>query len=163
MPAGIVASKAREVFEIPELFSAILIHLPTLDLFLCAPLVSRSWNNSIASSPSLQSSLFFHPRQYNAGRKQEINPLLQAAFPPWFHNRPIDYNYPTLIFTSLDWSRSGAKLDAYSRKEASWRRMLPVQPPPKILEVVKLTYWEDEQFENRGELQFKDGIRMGTD
>jgi hypothetical protein len=120
MLTGMAASKGREVFEIPKLFSAILIHLPILDLLLRAPLVSRSWNNFIANSPSLQSSLFFHPRQYNASRVQEINPLLQAAFPPWFHNRPVDYNYPTLIFTSLDWNRSDAKLDAYSRKEASW-------------------------------------------
>jgi hypothetical protein len=157
---NIASCKAQEdVFDIPELFSAILIHLPILDLLLRAPLVNHCWNNLIATSSSLQASLFFHPRHRH---KPEVNPLLQAAFPPWFHNRPIDYDYLDL-FRSLDWNRSYAKQDAYSRKEASWRRMLPVHPPPKSLEVVKLTEECDSlQFEQRGELRFKDGVRMGT-
>ncbi len=158
MPTG----KLSEIFDIPELFSAILIHLPILDLLLRAPLVNHSWKYSIERSPSVQSKLFFHPKQYNASRKPEINPLLQAAFRPWFHNRPIEYRYPSLIFKYLDWSRTYTKIAAYARKEASWRRMLPVQPPCKILEVVKLTHWEDEHFENRGEVRFEDGVRMGT-
>lgn len=66
------------------------------------------------------------------------------------------------MFTSLDWNRSYAKQDAYSRKEASWRRMLPVQPPAKTLEVVTLSYHEDQQFESKGEMQFEDGVRIGT-
>jgi hypothetical protein len=40
--------------------------------------------------------------------------------------------------------------------------MLPVQPPPKRLEVVKLTDRDDVQLEQRGELMFEDGVRMGT-
>lgn len=152
----------EEVLDIPELFSAILIHLPVLDLLLCAPLVNHAWNSRIANSPTLQSKLFFHPRKHHARRKPEVNPLLQAAFPPWFHNRPIDYDYPALMFTSLHWTGSHAKRSAFLNKEASWRRMLPVQPPPQQVEVVKLTCPDDQQFESRGVLRFENGVRMGT-
>jgi hypothetical protein len=157
---SMASSKAEEnVFSIPELFSAILIDLPILDLLLRAPLVSHSWNNRIATSSSLQARLFFRPRQRGT---VEVNPVLQVAFPPWFHNRPAEYHCLAL-FRSLDWNQSYAKRDAYSRKEASWRRMLPVQPPAKTLEVVRLTGEEpDAQVEQRGELMFEDGVRMGT-
>jgi hypothetical protein len=152
----------KEVFALPELFSAILLHLPIHDLLLSAPLVSHTWNDLIARSPSLQACLFFHPRPHHPLSALEINPLLQAAFRPWFHNRPLEYSYPALMFTSLDWNRSYAKQAAFSRKEASWRRMLPVQPPAKILEVVKLSYHEDQQYGNKGEVRFEHGVRMGT-
>jgi len=150
------------VFALPELFSAIFLHLSLHDLLLSAPLVNHTWNSLIANSPPLQACLFFHPRPHHPRRQPEINPFLQAAFRPWFHNRPREYSYPALMFTLLDWNRSYAKQDAYSGKEAIWRRMLPVQPPAKILEVVKLSYHEDQQFENKGEMRFEDGVRMGT-
>jgi len=156
-------SKAQEtVFSIPELFSGILQHLPLGDLLLSAPLVNHSWHHLIASSNSLRARLFFHPRPHNSHQKPETNPFLKGNFHPWFHNRPIDYIHPVQMFTSLPWSLNKAKTDAYLRKDASWRRMLPAQPPARSMEIVKFMYHGVGQVEQRGELRFEDGVRMGT-
>lgn len=54
------------------------------------------------------------------------------------------------------------KGDAYARKEASWRRMLPIQPAYKIFEVESDVRSHSGETKTIGSVEFEEGVRMGT-
>ncbi|KAB2571530.1 hypothetical protein DBV05_g9801 [Lasiodiplodia theobromae] len=70
------------------------------------------------------------------------NPLLVAAFPPWFSRNMSDLSYTTdqCHFSRFkDLPLAGARRDAFLRPEASWRLMMVTQPPISVMSVVRIT------------------------
>jgi hypothetical protein len=135
-----MSSACSRVFSTTELLEAILSHLPPVHL-LHAQLISRTFNTLITSSPKLQQLLFFRP---SSTKEWIINPLLRQHFLPWFvmpeeqWGPRRDYD----VLKLMDWTKSPASLTAGLRVDASWRKMILVQPPAKELHVVR---WEHGQ------------------
>ncbi|KAJ5788514.1 hypothetical protein N7457_003504 [Penicillium paradoxum] len=146
------------VFFLPELVERILINLDMRELLL-AQRVSRRWNDIILSSPTLQNKLFFTPAricpQSQENLAVEINPLLLEIFPPFMGNLiTLDYGkvddneHGTRLVQRLPHSANGIenllqqdwywledRREAILRPDASWRRMFPSHPPPRLGEL----------------------------
>lgn len=150
------------LLRIPELAELIFQHLPLRDLLL-AQRVCRTFHATIHASPTLQQCLFFAPkkRRYprhpqnrassssNPSRQRknddedeawETNPLLAAAFPPWFQLRYVrsrwDWPQASSFANELPWAGDGERVRAFMRPEASWRRMLVTQPPLRDVQLL---------------------------
>ena len=166
-------SSIQEVLSTPELLVEILSGLDMRTLLL-SQRVSRFWQGLVTGTPALQRLLFFEPiaAKSNAEltKHREINPLLQAAFPPFF-KEPTQYEDSEVTrlsdllvqgghktFSFLD-SRSWDKRGAFLREGASWRRMLVQQPA-----ALKLGYIESQGASQRSYynscLNQPDGLRM---
>lgn len=144
-----------KVFNTPELFEIILLHLDIRTLLVSAQRVCQTWTVLVQTSPAIQQALFFRSQE-NKWHTESIsnpiyNPLLVEAFRPFF---PSVHEYPPIhnnnenanefqaeaerdgkeeninfSFKALDMLSSTPKKSAYMRKEASWRKMLLRQPP----------------------------------
>ena len=70
-------------------------------------------------------------------------------------NRSVDFH-------SLDLAKPREKTDAYIRADASWRKMLVVQPP--VRDILIEDFMEDLSgpWKTQAQLTFEDGLRMGT-
>jgi hypothetical protein len=160
---GTSGSASQTVFSTPELLESVLEQLPLRSLLVDAQRVNRSWLQAVTSSPSLQQKLFFEPC---GTRRPEFNPLLQRAFPSWFDNVPTNESKTTLgrgeSFEKLEWNRDKKTQSAYARREASWRRMLPVQSPPRALQVTVHTSSMGGGCTEEGSIKFENGVRMGA-
>ncbi len=163
------SSAQEQVFSLPELTVAIILQLPLRDILVNAQRVSREWESAVKSA-KVQYALYLKPLPSSECVKAQFNPLLEAAFPPWFKNikrtsakvgsKRVSRGWQ--FKELLKWGSSAEACAAYSRKEASWRRMLPVQPPATIFEVVKIEHYQTGSFKEVGEVTFRDGVRMGT-
>ncbi|OBT90802.1 hypothetical protein VE02_00660 [Pseudogymnoascus sp. 03VT05] len=148
-----MSSATTAVLSIPELLQSILTHLPVPELLLAAPLVSRTWQHAILSSPLLQQQLYFAPAPITTPRT--INPLLAAKFPALFDSPHFSQQYDIPSSTKKEIPQFRYMLNRYFRRYvvkmeemwemecfaseeakkvffypgASWRRMLVVQPP----------------------------------
>ncbi|KAK0650369.1 hypothetical protein DIS24_g6863 [Lasiodiplodia hormozganensis] len=142
------------LLRIPELAELIFQHLPPRDLLL-AQRVCRTFYATIHSSPTLQQCLFFapkkrrYPRHPPRQRKNDdehedeawqTNPLLAAAFPPWFQLRYVrsrwDWPQAASFANELPWAGDPARVRAFMRPDASWRRMLVTQPPLRDVQLL---------------------------
>jgi hypothetical protein len=152
-----------EVLALPELVSTILLHLPLQDLLVNAQLVSHSWNQLIKTSIPLQQCLFFSPlpSPNKSSRRPHFNPLLQASFPSWFTNKSTRFGRSNQ-FETLPWKSSPKRVEAYMRKGASWRKMLPIQPPVRNFKVVKYGHYQMGSKVQKGQVRFEDEVRMGV-
>ncbi|KUJ13209.1 uncharacterized protein LY89DRAFT_784962 [Mollisia scopiformis] len=152
----------NQVFALPEIVENILLQLPLRDLLVNAQRVCHGWNE-VTKSPTLQQALFFEPSPQSQTTDPTFNPLLQEVFKPWFtaEQRKSRYNRGEQ-FLALDWNSSDAKREAYRKEEASWRRMLPIQPPATVFQIDAKTYSMGGTFRERGELTITDGVRMGV-
>ncbi|KAM7185585.1 hypothetical protein V8F33_012328 [Rhypophila sp. PSN 637] len=155
------ATAIAKVLKCPELLELILLHLDLKSRITFAPRVSRFWFDTLNQSPSLRKASFFQADRSldppKPGERPCINPLLQEAFGEYFFNlsdseaegdrhifRRAEY------FWKLPWSpnnlhhlkaKTGSVADvepscrqrSFTRKGASWRRMLVSQPPPPFL------------------------------
>ncbi|KAF8181147.1 hypothetical protein K438DRAFT_1415641, partial [Mycena galopus ATCC 62051] len=113
----------------PELLELTLSHLPMRHLLITAPLVSKTWQ-AITLTPTPQRALFFLP---DLTSEPIQNPLLAQIFPPFFiHGGQSRSSWPghASSIMSMSWSKAP---DAFKRKEASWRRMLVMQPPAQTM------------------------------
>lgn len=165
------------VLTTPELFEIILLHFHLRDL-LQAQRVNRTFNAMITNSPSVQRALFFRgksteviaPEAHDQIGHQSVtweqNSLLCQAFPAWFRMLPSSLhwigkrNYKD-TFDHLDWNSSEERRRAYARREASWRRMLVVQPPTTLLEVRGHIHAMGGDRERTGKVILNDGVTMG--
>ena len=157
-----------KVLTTPEILEAIFLQLPLTDVLVNAQRINHAWKTLINSSPLLQRALFFQP-ELLPGIEPRINPLLQQLFPIFFDVPGIgedNAQYQKMRwaedFAALDWNSSNCKQKAYSRATASWRQMLPVQPPIRTLELIKVTHAQIGDGQCSGEKVFEDGVRMGT-
>jgi hypothetical protein len=149
-----------KVFSLPEIVENILLWLPLEDLLVNTPLVCQAWNK-LTKGPALQQALFFQSIPRSADQTPRFNPLLREVFRPWFEKKR-DLHGRGEEFRTLHWNRSPRQRAAYSRREASWRRMLPVQPPAVIFQVSAIIHSMMGPRGRVGRLQFEDGVRMGT-
>ena len=158
------ASAQDQVLSLPELTAAIIIQLPINDILVNAQRVNRDWKAAVDSLP-VQQALFFAPVPSDRGLIPEFNPLLVEKFSPWFKSterKGSGRGSRGWQFTELEWGSSKEKCAAYVRKEASWRRMLPVQPPATIFEVRQASHYQLGSDLEVGQITFEDGVRMGT-
>ncbi|KAF2255238.1 hypothetical protein BU26DRAFT_547233 [Trematosphaeria pertusa] len=161
-----MASAQDRVLSTPELLEHILAQLPTRDL-LFAQRLSRHFRKAITLSPSLQQLLFFHASPFKEDRQWTLNPLLREVLVPWFVRPSNRWAMPTYesieLLDGLD-DESGRQ--AFLRPEASWRRMLLIQPPPTSLSVVKFCHAMMGDFCNEAKVPFKGsksgGVTMGV-
>jgi hypothetical protein len=157
-----MSSAQVQAFALPEILESILLHLPTRDLLVNAQLVCHSWNEVIQCR-TLQQALFFEPIPASSIQELNFNPLLQEVFFPWFDPRQQANRYSRgAEIKALEWNSSDKKKSAYRRKRASWRRMLPIQPPATIFEVDFYSMAMAGSKRKKGEIPFADGVRMGT-
>lgn len=153
------------LLEIPELLENILLHLDQRDLHVNAQRVCRQWRQCITETPSIQQHLFFLPQpasrtsssssssKANADTdpKPRQNPLLARDFPEWFmHGRTWPPDQRLRFVRTTDPYLRGFDRDqffpvlprvtnhlgAYTYPQASWRRMLLLQPPPNGIGLV---------------------------
>lgn len=130
-----------EAFGTLEIFEAFLLHLDLRDI-LRVQTVSHHFHDTITRSPALQQMLFF-PLIEDAGHQSKLNPLLADLFPPLFTlNKPP---CPTgLIHIDdkdiFDWLSDPLRRESILRRDASWRRMFPVQPPAKLNTIKVISY-----------------------
>ncbi|KAL2072039.1 hypothetical protein VTL71DRAFT_11382 [Oculimacula yallundae] len=152
------SSAKDRVLSLPELLIAIIIQLPQREILVNAQRVSHKWH-AIVKSQRIQQALFFAS---SSPTEPVFNPMLTEAFPPWFKPPNTTSYLPEQSFDGLDWASSSAKRDAYSRKEASWRKMLVVQPPARTLEIVQCKSYPRGTWKKVGNVTFADGVRMGV-
>ncbi|KAJ6538530.1 hypothetical protein DFH09DRAFT_1177151 [Mycena vulgaris] len=140
----------------PELLELVLSHLPIRDLLITAPLVSKTWQ-TITLSPTLQRALFFQP---DPSAEPVQNPLLVEMFPPFFALEVTSrWSWPgeASSIMSMPWSKAP---DAFKREEASWRRMLVMQPPAQKMTVTETCHGQSGNSERRAVLDDL-SLRMG--
>ncbi|KAL4864433.1 hypothetical protein BDV12DRAFT_201126 [Aspergillus spectabilis] len=127
-------STSHKIFSIFELVEAILLEADARTLLTAAPRVCRHWNGIITNSHDLQAALFLTPtKRWPHGRPQQMNPFLERLWQEFFRrsNPPCSENS-----IPLDPIRE----KAYLRRDASWRRMLPHQPPASRVRIVGHEY-----------------------
>ncbi|KAE8444470.1 hypothetical protein EG329_000561 [Mollisiaceae sp. DMI_Dod_QoI] len=152
----------EQAFSLPEIVETILLQLPLRDLLINGQLVCHSWNSAI-QSPTLQQALFIQPQPKTDDQEPRFNPLLKEAFFPWFDKNQKQNRFSRgNEFRTLDWNSNDKKRAAYARKEASWRRMLPVQPPATTFEVDAISNYQMGSRRQKGEVRFEEGVRMGA-
>lgn len=149
----------------PSLLEHILLFCP-LATILHAQGVSRTWSTIIQTSPLLQQELFLRPkpRTFNelGSTVWQYNPLLFIAFPSWFTHPRNRYHMPDVrAFEEMDWDRSPQRHKAFTRAEASWRRMLPTQPAIEVLEIVNFSHGKTMDGLSNDVAYLEDGLRMG--
>jgi len=158
-------SATDQTWLIYEIIEAIFLELPLRDLLVNAQRVSRAWN-TVINLPSFQKRLFFEPRPKNHISEAKLNPLLLESFPAFFTRAAADNigvaKWHQEILSEADWNSSPEKIDAYSRKEASWRQMLVSQPPITIIKVIKTTSTPGLDGKREGRLVKCRGLKMGT-
>lgn len=147
------------VLLISELLIKVLECLPISDL-LHAQRVCYRFQDIIKKTRSLQQALFIESKQRTG---TEINTLLQSKFPCWFisydKRAPRDLVPPNFYGRNL----SNVHLDALTRSDASWRKMLICQPPKTEIHITEcpikgVTLF----FKDCGVLDYsRVGLRMG--
>ncbi|ETS78986.1 hypothetical protein PFICI_08839 [Pestalotiopsis fici W106-1] len=141
-----IPSAANRVLHIFELLEAILLDVDDRTLLVSAQRVNKRWWNVIGN-PNFQKRLFFIPDHDALG--STVNPLLLEYFAFCLHPRPIDEDTHEETYISQDRTPPSNdvstlsnrnlnstelvaikdKAEAFSRVEASWRRMFTHQPP----------------------------------
>ncbi|KAI9051618.1 hypothetical protein LZ554_004661 [Drepanopeziza brunnea f. sp. 'monogermtubi'] len=144
---------AQRVLATPEILEIILLPLSHVDLLVRANPVNHTFHNTISTSPPIQKRLFFLPAM--DGTVRGPCPFLRARGRVLKH---VDYRRGHTIetdkkilsirweeytdFSGFDYCRSSPeKKAAVERKEASWRKMLAVQPPIRQLTIFPYDCW----------------------
>ncbi|KAF2797781.1 hypothetical protein K505DRAFT_322304 [Melanomma pulvis-pyrius CBS 109.77] len=146
-------SACTRVFHTPELLEAVLAQLPRKDL-LFAQRVSRHFQSSVKSSPSLQQALFFRAAPLKDPKAWIINPFLRKTFLPWFAFSRTSQDIETIEL--LDWTLDDKKRQAFLYKDASWRKMLVLQPPPKKLSIVEFCHGQCADSAREANISFEE-------
>lgn len=125
-------AKPHKVFLVPELLEMILLEVDTRTLLVSAQRVCHLWHEVIYNSSNLQAALFFKPvaQPPVPGSERIRNPLLEGVWREFFHSKVQS----TLNGWPDGWSRTLSMMkrkreEAYTRPQASWKRMLLHQPP----------------------------------
>lgn len=104
---------------------------------------------------------------YTMRFERSLNPILRKMFPILLNELPFPCDgcfIPTnaVHLKVMDWNSSPQKCNAYSRHEASWRRMLVSRPPATILGLMKAIEEEIEDIRiHWGTARADTGTTMG--
>jgi hypothetical protein len=158
----------NRLIGIPELFEAVLLQLPVRDL-LIVQRVSRTFKAVIDASPMIQEALFFRARPASSdGRVIDFNPLLGEAFPCWFalHVKTARRAQEVSHLKEVEQDMPSDLIKARRRKEASWRRMFPAQPPPQTFEIIQISHGRGGNSYTFAKIPYdkpcQGGVRMGA-
>ncbi|KAJ7187308.1 hypothetical protein C8R46DRAFT_1059433 [Mycena filopes] len=154
-----MSTAQTNVLSAPELLELILAHLPMRDLLVVAPRVSKGWN-AVTLTPTVQRALFLTPDPTTLSTAPVRNPLLMEIFPPFFAAQAYRWSGAGTAdpIMKMPWSRAP---EAFRRADASWRRMLVMQPPAETLLVTELCNAQLGDFRRAAQVQCADGLRMG--
>lgn len=125
-------SAAHAALNTVEVLEEILLYCSMQDLFRHRR-TSRLWNDTIEESPRIRRYLFL-----DDAPEMELNPVLLRVLRPYGEN--------CLYRDDLG--------PRFLRKDASWRRMLPIQPAPSIMQVI---YMVGDVMFKLDEIRPKDG------
>ncbi|KAL2074674.1 hypothetical protein VTL71DRAFT_8453 [Oculimacula yallundae] len=143
---SLILNAAHQVFSTPELLENVLCRLSFHDLLVNAPRVNRTWSAIVESSPSIQKTLFFLPafgsalpqpcpvlryssetrfvdrrmRNWDTDATKQGKRILRNEWPDVSGFKPYNRNLA-----------SSTRKEAVGRQNASWRKMLLIQPPIK--------------------------------
>ncbi|KAF2262528.1 hypothetical protein CC78DRAFT_582472 [Lojkania enalia] len=155
-----MSSAQNHVLSTPELLEAILARLPPVDLLLVQR-ISRDVSSLITSSPILQQKLFFRPVPPKPSGEWTLNSLLRNKLLPWFVSTDDRWCMPSYdTLEHLDWARDLKARDAFLCKDASWRKMFPVQPPPQSLRIVEIRTGQRGKYVREAMIPFSTGVTM---
>ncbi|KAF4446622.1 hypothetical protein F53441_9753 [Fusarium austroafricanum] len=152
------ANNMDKILAVPEMLELILLHLDMKTLLVSASRVCHHWTAIITESPWIQQALFFRPVPSSGERPKSftLNPLLVEKFGRCFFD--VDRKYAYLrradSFFRLPWAPEGlikeqgearslsvlektGRLENFTMRNSSWRRMLVSQPPPPGLGYLK--------------------------
>ena len=126
-----VMGTTQVALNTPEVLEQILLEVDLRTLLVSAQRVCRSWHELLSASPSLQQHLFLQPAPKSA--TQAFNPLLAEKFPHWFPSSAGEGDLSSKVFKPKDLEpyelvRKDCRA-AFKHERATWRRMLPRQPP----------------------------------
>jgi hypothetical protein len=139
--SSVMESTAKDkVLGTTELIERILLHVDMYSLLVSVQRVCRRWTEVIKTSPSLQRGLFLQPdpRPLRQGEVRIKNPLLAWFFRDWFpycwgaHEYGYKLSEIAIDYDHIASSRiaTDSALNAALRHpSATWRKMLPCQPP----------------------------------
>ncbi|KAJ5917420.1 hypothetical protein N7466_010974 [Penicillium verhagenii] len=122
---------ANQALNTMEILEMILVQTDMRTLLVSAQRVCHKWADLIAHSPSIQKTLFFTPIQESEWGTgiQIFNPILtktiNSSFP--FNNEPD--NWQDFRLSAFMMTKDHSGVAAFTRKNASWRKMLVQQPP----------------------------------
>lgn len=134
--------KDKGALSTPEILEMILLELNPREVLINCLLVCKSWKEIIFDSPPLQQELHFQPMPPEKQHFQDGKPMyslcgllthiINAGGPESWDNFQIpsilDFDPNTLLGYVVQLSKLNCT-EALSRPEASWRKMLMVQPP----------------------------------
>lgn len=180
-PARSPPSPPHPAVLIPELIELILFHTNLRTLLVSAQRVCTSWRDVIAHSPRLQQKLFFTPSPPDdTCRGLEFNPLLLLPAFPHFFPAPKSISGPDLPpflpaqgngfplgacmrLPMTDMRDGRARHLAFTRRGASWRRMVVASPAPRrVGRAVDVRAGWQQRGEPAWEVvEVEGGVRMG--
>ncbi|USW57946.1 Putative F-box-like domain superfamily protein [Septoria linicola] len=105
------------IYNVPEQFKRVLLHMPIEDLILHAPRVCKEWKQMIDTSPSLQRGLFLRPVQEGVQSKQSAMHV-RVAHPVLRHKED-----------GLGFTERSYWVDEIDPARYSWQKMYMSQPP----------------------------------
>lgn len=148
---------STRVFAIVELAEQILLDLPIKDILYGAQQVCRQWRDVIQDSDLIQEHLFMKPISKNRlyfvqiplSKEENYSLCHWADLQQPLMSRPVLEN-PFLILLSHE--DICVKEEAFTRPEASWRRMQVTQPPVGEMEVSRDRGWTLQSFAPSGVL-----------
>jgi len=138
------------VLTTPELLTLILSFLPPHHLLLSAQLICKTWHLLTQTQPLLRQTLFLDP---SPGEPPTLNPLLVKTFPIFFRAggfRSDDFHF-------LPFCRNP---EAFKRRGASWRDMLPLSTGGEVRAVRRWNGWGHSS-ESVGKVDGEGGMKMG--
>ncbi|KAJ7187328.1 hypothetical protein C8R46DRAFT_936440, partial [Mycena filopes] len=160
-----MSTAQNNVLSAPELLELILAQLPMRDLLVVAPLVSKTWN-AVTLTPTLQRALFLRPDPTASSTSPVRNPLLMEMFPAFFARNGSHPRYGPGKADSIATTQWARAPEAFRYAGASWRRMLPMQPPAQTLFVTERCHARGGDFQREATVPCDDvsapGLRMGA-
>lgn len=173
------------VISTPELFESIMENLDMATILTSVQRVCKDWKRRIDASSSIQTLIYLRPDNGDGlFGSCKVNPLLLKHFGPILQRKADDFigleprlrfrcergylDIRTLESMHLSIAAMGhgrIKHERFVRKEASWRRMLVSQPPPRA--VASINFGDNGRWERRSTdtpvtiNTLPEGLRMG--
>ncbi|CAG8050701.1 unnamed protein product [Penicillium olsonii] len=158
------SAQPHAVFFINELLENILLHTDMRTLLTSGQRVCHGWKETIDSSPKLQEHLFLRPSksQVSCSCQRSRNPLLEdVLWAQFFIKQQQTSDSPAEVSRFPLRESDRPRLEAYLRKDASWKQMLLQQPPTSSIGVLEIIRRSDSEFTKLDVSPDSGFLRMG--
>ncbi|CAG8954025.1 hypothetical protein HYFRA_00009125 [Hymenoscyphus fraxineus] len=119
------SAAATKALSTPEILAVILHNLEFPDLLTICLRVNRYWKAVIDDDPAIQKKLYFMPEREGRFESGSISPVVQKLYKSRYGDIYACLGY------NLDWKEAATK-ESFLYPNATWRKMLLVQPPLRI-------------------------------